>query len=172
MTQGKYIPESAESLIRRSQQTLGDISIIPVLDIKDLQTHTYIAESPTIQSLAPPCKRIEVKNEVTVIDSGIIICPGSSTTTCTAGIPANCPVNGVGPNDYVNMVARLYAQAPETGLEVVFDYLLDDVPMTTPPISFDITTGGVGGAIYVYAFATNIRYTSGQSLTLHGIRQV
>ena len=176
MTQGRYISENAESLIRRSQQTLGDISPVQELNIIDIQVPVYIeevkTEVPTIQSLSPSCNRVEVKNIVTVIDSGIIICSGLSTTTCTAGIPASCPVNGVSPNDYVNMVARVYAQAPETELQIVFDYLENDVPMTTPHISFNITTGGIGGAVYVYAFTTNKQYTSGQSLTLHGVRQV
>ena len=169
MTQGRYISESVESLIRRSQQIMGDI---PVLDTTNWQVPTYTAEIPTIQSLASSCKRVQVQNIVTVIDSGIIICSGPSTATCIAGIPVGCPISGVNPNDYINMVASVYAQAPETGLEIVFDYLIDDVPMTTPPIPFNITIGGIGGAIYVYAFTTNMRYTSGQSLTLHGIRQV
>jgi hypothetical protein len=161
-----YVSEDTASLIRRAERTLGGV---PVLDLTNWNAPIY-TQGVTIQSLAPSCKRIQVKNIVTVIDSGIVICTGL-TGGCGTTVPANCP-SGVSPTDYVNMVAQVYAQAPQNLLNIVFDYLLDDVPMTSPPRTFNITTGGISGAVLVYAFDDNVQYIESQTLTLHGVRQV
>lgn len=164
MTQGKYVSENAQTLINRATQILGESPIL--LDIK---TSTHVDKNTTIMSLAPVCNSIKVRNIVTVVESSIVI--------CTTNVPTDCPTiqacpPSVSPNDYVNIVARVYAQAPQNGLTIVFDYVLDDMPMTTPPIPFDITIGGPSGEVKVYAFPSNAKYSTGQSLVLHGARQV
>lgn len=170
MTTVDYISESTENLIRRAEQTLGEI---PVLDLTNWQVPIYIPGNATIRSLAPSCKRIQIKNIVTVVDSSITICTGPTVPgDCGTPFPVSCPV-GVSPLDYVNIVAKVTAQAPQAGLKIVFDYLLDDVPLTTAPISFDISAAEIAaGGKNVYAFGANVQYIDGQSLTLHGVRQV
>lgn len=164
-----YMSESTEDLIKRAERMLVDPRIYPKID--DIipysrsgfgfmdSTYSY---SP-IRTLAPSCKRIEIKNTITVTDSSIIVCTGSTVGTCP-GIPPSCPV-GVSPNDYVNMVATVTALVAQTGVKVAFEYLLNDVPTTT-----EVTVDLVAGSNTVYAFTTNVQYSADTTLSLFGVR--
>lgn len=164
-----YISESTEDLIKRAEQMLEDPRIYPKID--DIlpysrsgfgfmgQTYSY---SP-IMTLAPSCKRIEVKNTITITDSSIIVCTGSTIGTCP-GIPPSCPV-GVSPNDYVNMVATVTALVAQTGVKIAFEYLLNDVPTIT-----EVSVNLIAGSNTVYAFVANIQYSTDTTLSLFGAR--
>lgn len=166
-----YMSESTEDLIKRAEQMLGDASIYPKID--DVlpysrsgfgfmgQMYSY---SP-IRTLAPSCKRIEVKNTITITDSSITICTGAVVGTCP-GIPPSCPV-GVSPVDYVNMVATVTALVAQTGVKIAFEYLLSDVPTTT-----EVTVDLAAGSNTVYAFAANVQYSADTTLSLFGARVV
>lgn len=164
-----YRSESTEDLIKRAEQILADPRIYPKAD--DIipysrsgfgfmnQTYTY----PPIRTLAPACNRIEVKNVINVTDSSIIICTGVATGTCP-GIPPSCQV-GITPNDYVNMVATVTALVAQTGVKIVFEYLLNDVPTTT-----EVTVSLTEGSNTVYAFPANVQYSPATTLSLFGAR--
>lgn len=164
-----YISESTEDLIKRAKQMLEYPGIYPKAD--DIipysrsgfgfmnQTYTR----PSISTLAPACNRIEVKNQINVIDSSIIICTGTTTGTCP-GIPPSCPT-GVTPNEYVNMVATVTALVAQTGVKIAFEYLLNDVPTTT-----EVTVDLITGSNTIYAFPGNVTYSSDTTLSLFGAR--
>ena len=167
-----YMPESTENLIRRAEQILSNLEIHPKVDdiipysrsgFGFMTYPTYPTYVPSIRSLAPSCNRIEVKNTITVTDSSIIICTGTTTGTCP-GIPPSCTV-GVSPNDYVNMVATVTALVAQTGVKIAFEYLLSDIPTTT-----EVTVNLTAGSNTIYAFPANVQYTSDTTLSLFGAR--
>lgn len=169
-----YMSESTEDLIKRAERVLEDPRIYPKIDdiipysrsgFGFMTDSIYPLYSGTIRTLAPSCKRIEVKNTITVTDSSIIVCTGSAVGTCP-GIPPSCPV-GVSPNDYVNMVATVTALVAQTGVKIAFEYLLNDVPTTT-----EVTVDLVAGSNTVYAFVVNIQYSANTALSLFGARVV
>ena len=168
-----YMPESTENLIKRAEHILSYQELYPKADdiipysrgIFGLNptSSTYPTYSSSIRTLAPSCKRIEVKNVITVTDSSIIICTGAATGTCP-GIPPSCPI-GVSPNDYVNMVATVTALVTQTGVKIAFEYLLNDVPTTT-----EVTVDLTAGSNTVYAFPANVQYAPDMTLSLFGAR--
>lgn len=165
MTQGSYIPESTQDLIRRAERILEGV---PVLDLTNPQFPTYTPAyihpaSGQIRSLAGSCHSITVKNVITIDDSSIIICIGSGTGTC-GSIPATCPAGPLTPSDYVNMVATVTAQVAQAGVDITFKYLLNDVPTTTVR-----TVALLAGSNTIYAFpGGNVQYSPDTTLVLYG----
>lgn len=152
MTQGNYISEDTNSLIRRAQQILGEV---PVLDL----TNWHV---PTYRYLSPSCNRIEVKNVITVTDASIVKCTGSTTATCDA-IPVTCSSITLG--DYINMVAIVNALVAQTGVIIRFEYLENEIPINT-----DIIVDLVAGNNTVYAWSPNHQPSIGYTLSLYGAR--
>ncbi len=160
MTQGNYVSEDTNSLIRRARQTLGET---PVLDLRNWQVTTY-KSTGNMMSLAGSCHSIKVKNIISVVDSSIVTCTDATTANCVA-IPAGCgDIEPTTPDLYYNMVATVSAAAAQTGVEITFKYVLDGVP-TTAIVLADLD--GVANNT-VYAFATNALYPSGTELVLYG----
>lgn len=165
MTQGSYVSEDTNNLIMRAQQTLGGV---PVLDLTNWQNPTYMPAGTTqIRSLAPSCHSITVKNQITVNDSSILIC--SDGVTCPTTVPASCPI-GVLPTDYVNMIAKVTALVAQTGVQITFKYLLNDVPTTTVR-TVDLVAGS-GNTIYAFVDGggaiANAQYSPDTTLVLYG----
>lgn len=159
MTQGNFVSEDTNSLIRRAQQTLGEV---PVLDLTNWQSPTF-NYTGSIRSLAGSCHSIKVKNVVTVTDSSIVKCTGTETGTCGA-IPATCDLlDPTTPNLYYNFVATVNALVTQPSVDITFKYVLDGVPMTEI-----VSTGLIAGSNTIYAFATNQQYVSGTELVLYG----
>ncbi len=167
-----YMSESTEDLIKRAEQMLRDPELYPRAD--DIIPYSrsgfgfmnQIYPYSQIRTMAPPrCNRIEVKNTINITDASIIICGGAAIGTCPA-IPLLCPA-GVNPNDLVNMVAIADALVAQTGVDIAFDYLLNDVPTTTT-----VTVDLLAGPNTVYCFAANIQYGTDTTLALHGARVV
>ena len=167
-----YRSESTEDLIKRAEQMLGDPKLYPRAD--DIIPYSrsgfgfmnQIYPYPPIRTLAPPrCNRIEVKNTINITDASIIVCGGAAIGTCPV-IPLLCPA-GVNPNDFVNMVAIADALVDQTGVNIAFDYLLNDVPTTTV-VNADL----LAGPNTVYCFAANTQYGVYTTLVLHGARVV
>lgn len=161
MTQGSYVSEDTNSLIRRAQQTLGET---PVLDLTNWQNPIYMSAGTTqIRSLAGSCHSIKVKNVVTVTDASIVSCTDNTTGSCGA-IPGNCgDLGATTPDLYYNFVATVTALVAQNGVEITFKYVENGTPAT------QIVTVNLGvGSNTVYAFATNQQYSSGTELVLYG----
>ena len=162
MTQGSYVSEDTNNLIRRAQQTLGGV---PVLDLTNWQTPTYLPAGTTqIRSLNPSCHSITVKNVITVTDSSINICATMGPPTIgDCPVPASCPVS-ITPLQYVNMYASVNALVAQIGVEITFQYVLNDLPTATPRI-VDL----LAGTNTVWAFPdTNVKYAPDTTLVLYG----
>lgn len=165
-----YISESTEDLIKRAEQILTDPRIYPRADdIIPYSRSGFGFMNPTypyppIRILSPGCNRIEIKNTITVTDSSIVTCTGSGTGTCGA-IPGTCP--SASPTTYVNMVAAVNALVAQNGVTIRFEYLLDDIPITT-----DVVVNLTAGSNTVNCFATNVQYSANTTLALFGARVV
>lgn len=162
MTQGSYVSEDTNNLIRRAQQTLGEV---PVLDLTNWQNPTYMPTGTTqIRSLSPSCHSIVVKNVITVTDSSITMCSaGGAPTSILCPIPANCPTGPLTPSDYVNMVATITAQVAQSGVDITFKYVWNDTPTTTT-----VTVALIAGTNTVYAFNPSVTYAPDTTLVLYG----
>lgn len=160
MTQGSYISEDTNSLIRRAQQVMEGV---PVLDLTNWQNPTYIPAG-TMRSLAgSSCHSIKIKNVITVTDTSIIKCPDTLPTNCN-GIPANC--GAIGPTTldlYYNFVAIVNLQVAQNGVQIVFKYVINGTPMTQI-VSANLNAG----PNTVFAFAVNQGYNSDTELVLYG----
>lgn len=160
MIQGSYVSEDTNSLIRRAQQTMGEV---PVLDLTNWQNPTYMSGTEQIRSLAGSCYSIKVKNSITGISFSIATCTSGVNTGCT--VPASCPAGPLTPSDWVNMVVTFTAAAAQpTGVTITFQYVLNGVPTTTvlsPPI--------VSGSNTFYAFAAPVQYVPDTELVLYGV---
>ena len=160
MTQGNFVSEDTNSLIRRAQQTLGEV---PVIDLTNWQTPTY-KTAGSIRSLAGSCHSIKVKNVITVDDSSIVKCTGTDPAMDCETIPANCgAIAPTTPDLYYNFVAEVTALVAQTGVEITFKYVIDGIPGEVAVLA-DIGTT----ATTVYAYATNQTYTSGTEVVLYG----
>lgn len=175
MTQGKYISESAQELIRRSEQILGNVSILDLTDQTfpqylngddDDNDDSHNDHSPGYGSISS-CNRIVLKNVITVTDSSIIICTGTAISTCSP--QDTCPTGGiVAPNKYINMVATVNLNGvTQTGVVIQFNYLINDIPITDPSLT-RATANLVPGDNIVYLFPTNRSYDPDTSITLYG----
>lgn len=169
MTQGKYISEDTESLIRRAGQILGDI---PILDLTNWQNPIYMDDDHDNGNSQPPgsvssCSRVTLKNTITVIDSSILICTGTQITTCAPA--SSCPTGGIiPPTKYINMVATVsLTGVAQTGVVIKFSYLVNEVPVTDPSLS-QVTVNLVPGNNTVYLFPTNHTYSPSTTITLYG----
>lgn len=166
MTQGKYVSEDTQNLLRRAEQILGDV---PVLDLTNWNTPGVEVknwQSPlTLDGTS--CSRIVLKNTITITDADIVICTGTAITTCAA--PGACPTGGiVSPTKYVNMLAIVnLIGIAQTGVVIQFNYLVNDVPVTDPSIT-QVTVSLVPGNNTVYLFPTNHAYSPSTSITLYG----
>lgn len=160
MTQGSYISEDTNSLIRRAQQTMGEV---PVLDLTNWQNPTYTS-TETVRSLAgSSCHSIKIKNVISVADTSIIKCTTTVPAECDT-VPANCGAIGSTTLDkYYNFVATVNAQVAQNGVQIVFKYVINGSPETQPVLA---NLGA--GANTVYAFATNQGYLSDTELVLYG----
>lgn len=163
MTQGSYVSEDTNNIIRRAQQILGEV---PVLDLTNWQSPTYMpAGTAQIISLNPSCHSITVKNVITVTDSSIVMCTaGGAPTDILCPIPTNCPAGPLSPGDYINMVATIDAQIGQSGVEITFKYVLNDVPTTTVKTGVTLTAG----INTIYAFNPSITYPIDTTLVLYG----
>lgn len=161
MTQGSYIPENTQDLIRRAEITLGNT---PVLDLTNPQYPTYMPVGGQIRSLSPSCNHIEVRNTITVTDSSIVRCTAPATATCES-IPATC--SAIAPGDHINMVATVNALVAQNGVTIRFEYLENDVPAFT-----DVTVNLSAGNNTVYAWSPNHVATVGYTLSLYGARVI
>lgn len=157
MTQGKYVSESIQDLIRRAEQILGETSIS---DTTNWQSPIYT------EGQSEPLSRIILKNNITVINANIVICTGSAITTCSPGTCSNG--ENVSPNKYINMVATVnLAGVAQTGVVIQFNYLINDVPITDISLT-QVTVNLTPGNNSVYLFPTNHTYDPNTSITLHG----
>lgn len=160
MTQGSYVSEDTNSLIRRAQQTLEGV---PVLDLTNWQNPTY-TPAGTVRSLAgSSCHSIKIKNVITVTDTSIIKCTATTIANCY-GIPADC--GAIGPTTldlYYNFVAIVNAQVAQNGIQIVFKYVVNGIPATQPVIA-----NLNAGPNTIYAFALNQNYVSDTELVLYG----
>jgi hypothetical protein len=160
MTQGSYISESTQDLIKRSQQILGEEIIFPPTNEFD--------PNWTINAMAGPCYGITIKNTISGISMSIVTCTGTAPTTCAS--PGTCPTTP-DPTTYINMVVTFTAVAAQsTGATITFQYVLNGTPTTT------VITPGTGGAASIvagsntyYAFATNVQYPPDTTLVLYGV---
>lgn len=150
MTQGKYVSEDTQYLLKRAAQILGET---PVLDLTNWQSPMYISEDSQVESLTDqPCNRITLKNTITVTSTGIVTCTGTTTTTCTT----TCPTGGnATPDKYINMVATVnLVGVAQTGVVIQFHYLVNEIPITDPLLT-NVTVNLVPGNNTVYLFPTN-----------------
>jgi hypothetical protein len=160
MTQGNFVSEDTYSLIRRAQQTLGGV---PVLDLTNWQNPTYMSNAQ-IRSLPPgSCHSITVKNVITITDTSIVTCSVAATPATNCLIPANCSVGPLSPSDFINMVATVTAQVPQSLVEITFKYVLNDNPTSITKI-VTLTTG----INTVYAFDSSVQYPVDTTLVLYG----
>lgn len=169
MTQGNYIQESTQDLIRRAQQTtIG----VPTLDLTDWNSPKYISGNSRIRSLAGSCHKIEVKTTVDgetskcpiEVASSIVFCTGPTIGTCPTDTAAACPTGGtISTTQYVNFIAVFTMGAAQTGVEVTFKYLLNDTP-TKVTKTVDVTAG----SNIVYAFDPNEQYDADTTIALYG----
>lgn len=96
-----------------------------------------------------------------ITDSGIVICTGLNISSCPIS-PISCPVS-VTPLNYVNLIAILNTTSSTT-LTITFIYTLNDV------INYaNITANLVIGTNIVYAFPTNIQYSSNTIVELKDV---
>lgn len=162
MTQGKYISEDIQDLLRRSEQILGET---PVLDLTNWQTPDYIPAY--MDGGSNSCSRVVLKNVITVTDTSILICTGTATTTCAS--QGSCPTGGIiSPNKYINMIATVnLTGVAQTGVVIQFNYLVNDVPVTDPLLT-NVTVNLNPGTNTVYLFPTNRTYSPNTSITLYG----
>lgn len=161
-----YIPESAQDLINRAELLL-DPSIQTTSIQRSIQTTSISV--PQIRTLNPACYRVVVQGvvvPVTVTEISIVKCTGSDIGDCPDTIPAACPT-GLLPTDYINMLAIVETTSAQSGVNLRFEYLLDDIPTYT-----DVTVDLDAGSNAVYAFATNAQYSAGQSLTLYDVKVI
>lgn len=159
MTQGSYVSEDTNSLIRRAQQTLGET---PVLDLTNWQNPIYMPAG-VVRSLAGSCHSIKVKNVISVTDSSIVKCTTDVPADCGI-VPADCGAIGTTTlNDYYNFVATVNAMVAQNGVQIVFKYVVNGTPMTQ-----SVTTNLSAGNNDIYAFTTNLHYTSDTELVLYG----
>lgn len=158
MTQGKYVSEDTQDLLRRAGQILGET---PVLDLTNWQVPVSM-DGPSAS-----CSRITLKNTITVTDTSILICTGTATTTCAA--EGSCPTGGiVSPTKYINMVATVnLVGVAQTGVVIQFNYLLNEIPVTDPSVT-NVTVNLVPGNNTVYLFPTNHLYSPSTTITLYG----
>jgi hypothetical protein len=161
MTQGTYISEDTQYLLKRAVQILGET---PVLDLTNWQSPTYTSENPKIESLDGACNRITLKNNITVTSTGIVTCTGTATTTCTT----SCPTGGTAtPDKYINMVATVnLVGVAQTGVTIQFHYLVNEVPVTDPLLT-NVTVNLIPGNNTVYLFPLNKLYSPSTSITLY-----
>jgi hypothetical protein len=159
MTQGSYISETTDDLLKRSHQILGDLIIGPgIIDPSNW----------SINALAGPCYGITIKNTITNISTSIVTCTGTAPTTCSS--PGTCPTTP-DPTTYINMVVTFTAVAAQsTGATITFQYVLNGTPTTS------VITPGSGGAAAIvagsntyYAFAANTQYPPDTTLVLYGV---
>lgn len=98
---------------------------------------------------------------VNITDSGIVVCTGLNISSCPIS-PISCPVS-VTPLNYANLIAILNA-ASSTTLTVTFIYTLNDV------INYaNVSVNLVIGTNIIYAFPTNIQYSSNAIVELKGV---
>lgn len=161
----EYRSENTQDLIRRAEQVLGGV---PVLDLTNPQFPTYTPAggqiSGQMRSLNPAsCHSIRIRNVITVTESSIVVCTGTTTDTCGA-IPAACTDLGVTtPDKYYNFVSTVSALVAQTGVEITFKYVQNGLPLTQV-----VTVNLSAGSNTVYAFTTNQTYTPGTELVLYG----
>lgn len=159
MKQGSFVSEDTQDLLRRAQQTLGEV---PVLDLTNWQDPRYMSGN-TIRSLGSSCHSITIRNIITVTDTSIVSCTGLALTTC-GGIPTDC--SGLGdttPDLYYNFVATVNAHVAQTGVDITFKYVENGIPKTKIA-----TVSLAAGTNTVYAFATNQTYPPDTELVLYG----
>lgn len=158
MTQGKYIYEDAQDLLRRAGQILGET---PILDLTNWQMPL------SMDGPSNSCSRITLKNTITVTNTSIVICTGTATTTCA--VAGTCPTGGtVAPTKYINMIATVnLVGVAQTGVTIQFNYLINEVPITDPSIT-QVTVNLVPGNNTVYLFSPNTTYSPSTTVTLYG----
>lgn len=155
--------ENTQDLIRRAQQTLE--GTVPVLDLTNWQSPAYMsAETEQIRSLAGPyCHSIKIKNVIAVSDTSIVKCISSDPATCDAA-PEDCGTIGATTLDkYYNFVAIVNAQVAQIGVQIIFKYVENGIPMNQP-----VLTSLNAGTNTIKAFITNLHYTSDTELVLYG----
>lgn len=115
----------------------------------------YYPYTETVTGIVPNqvVKVAEILTQiVNIIDSGIVTCTGLNISTCPVS-PISCPMS-VTPLDYVNLIAILNVTSATT-VTVAFTYTLNNV------INYaNVTVSLVVGTNIVYAFPTNIQYSS------------
>lgn len=168
MTQGNYVSDDTDNLIRRAQQTMDSV---PVLDLRNWQEPRYMSGDAQIRSLSPACHRIVVKNTITVTDATIVTCATTTPGDCTE--PTGCPTT-VDPatTGYYNLVATVDASAGQAGVVIEFCYLKNDQPVTFPIADYQKAVTLVPGPQTVYLFAVNQPLVADDTLTLYGARIV
>ena len=168
MTQGNYVSDNTDNLIRRAQQTMDSV---PVLDLRNWQEPRYMSGDVQIRSLAGPCHRIVIRNTVNgitsncpiPIDASLIICTGTDPLTQCAAV-TDCPIgNTVDSTKYINMIATFTAGSIQPNVTVTFKYLLNDLPTQAV-----VTIATVVGTNTVYAFAVNQSYHADTTISLYG----
>jgi hypothetical protein len=170
MTQGNYISEYTQDLMRRQQVAGG----VPVLDLTNWQAPRYMSGDSQMRSLPPPvvpCHMIEVKTTVDgqtdkcpiLVDSSIIICTTDVIGSCPV-TETNCPTGGtIATTQYVNFIATFTMGANQNGVKIIFKYVKNGTPMQET-----VTVNVVAGDNYVYAFAANQLYPADTILVLYG----
>ncbi len=168
MTQGQYISENTQDLLRRAEQILGNV---PVLDLTNWQDSISMngegGGGGGGGGSSTSCNRLTLKNVITVTNASLLVCTGTLTSTCSS--PGACPTGGIiSPDKYVNMVAivNLTGNA-QTGVKIQFNYLINDVPITDPALT-RVTVNLVPGNNTIYLFPTNHTYSADTTITLYG----
>ena len=159
MTQGKYISEDTQELLRRAGQILGDI---PILDLTNWQDLVSPMDGP-----GTSCSRITLKNTIAITNTSILVCTGTTIATCAP--EGSCPTGGiVSPTKYVNMVATVnLVGVAQTGVVIQFNYLVNEIPITDQSVT-NVTVNLVPGNNTVYLFPTNLAYGPSTTITLYG----
>lgn len=85
-----------------------------------------------------------------IIDSGIVICATTSTTSCPI-TPVICPTT-INPLDYINFIAKISSTTQKT-VTIMFTYMLNDTTYNNNVVK-NLTVGNN----IVYAWSTNRRY--------------
>lgn len=165
-----YISESTEDLIKRAEQTLAYPGIYPRAD--DIIPYSRsgfgfmnkIYTPAEIRTLAPSCHSITVKNTITILDTSIVTCSaGGAPTLVLCPVPGSCPTGPIIPSQYVNLYASINALVAQTGVEITFQYVLNDTPT-----SVIVTQDLIAGPNDVWAFNPSIQYPVDTTLVLFG----
>ena len=164
-----YMSESTEDLIKRAERILypgiyhSADDIIPYSRSR-LGFMGQMYTPVQIRSLAPACHSITVKNTITITSTSIVTCSaGGAPTLALCPVPGSCPAGPLIPSQYVNLYASVNALVAQTGVQITFQYVLNDTP-TSVTVTQDLNIG----ANDVWAFNPSVQYPVDTTLVLYG----